>query len=87
MNHMNTILFLSGAGVGALISTTFLLFVVAVVCKSNQKWRAATDEINAANLKALEERNEISLRQVETLELLAYRLAPPNNVIPFRTNA
>ncbi len=82
---MNTILFLCGAGAGALIATILLLFAVGMLRPNAKKeaqeareqeaksdaFRASAGREAARHSLLLSERNAIGERQVKALETLA----------------
>lgn len=71
---MNTILFLCGAGTGALVATSFMIFLMNRLSREKTNQTNDVLHFNKLSLQALERRNDIGEQQLKALQQQAHSL-------------
>ncbi len=70
---MTTLLFLCGMGVGSLLATILMIFILRMVVRGKSNAQLAADNYNERCLVALQERNVLAERHAAALEQIAKR--------------
>jgi len=71
---MNTLIFIAGMGLGALLATIILLGAIRLMMAGSKKAQRDTFNLNQQNNMLLQERNDIGKRQADALQKIAWQL-------------
>lgn len=77
-NTMNTLIFLSGVGVGAFVGSVIVLIILCLFIRLQKKGAKSAEDHYAATEECMRERNALDARKVAALDRIAREYKGPD---------